>query len=268
MTSDTHNGDVVTRTLLLRHPWEGLWALTTDHRPMLAPGTWHRVVVSVTPDTAGAGGWHLREGEKWGVITTDYSGTRGSREQNETENLPELLTLLRAAGAESWEHSSPFHSLFCEISSKYRGHTERISKWSIHSWSWWEIVRGSIYRTVVTEDEVSWHIIVTPDLWSRVPPTARLPSPALPRHGGTAPGQPETDGGAHSDHNDAPQSPAHVGCQALPALPSSQCPQESVTIPRSESTGFNLFREGMKMSGWSRHELNYGIVVVDPSTKI
>ena len=91
------------------------------------PGTWHRVYFSLTPDTAGAGGWHLR-----GVITTDYSG---SREKHETEKLPELLTLLRAAGAESWELSSPFHSLFCEISSKYRGQSERISKWSIiHCW--------------------------------------------------------------------------------------------------------------------------------------
>ena len=95
-------------------------------------------------------------------------------------------------------------------------------------------MRGSIYRTVVTKDEVSWHIIVTPDLWCCVPPTPLLPAPALQRHRGrgrrTAPGQSETDGGAHSDYNDAPQSPGHAGCQALPAV-SLHCPQESVTAP-------------------------------------
>lgn len=138
----------------------------------------------------------------------------------------------------SWERlelrveSSPVHSTRCFV--KYPQNTEdRVSGSPSGASSTAGVVRylvrGSIYRTVVTEDEVSWHIIVTPDLWWLVPPTPRLPAPALPRLRGTAPGQPETDGGAHTGHHDAAQSPGHAGCQALPAV--SLCPQESVTVP-------------------------------------
>lgn len=91
VTSDTHNGDVVTRTLLLRHPG----TLGTDHAPMLGPG-------HMTPGSCQCDAGHRRgRRRERGVITTDYSGTRGSTEENDTEKLPELLTLLRAAGAES-----------------------------------------------------------------------------------------------------------------------------------------------------------------------
>ena len=53
VTPDSHKGDVVTGHYCCDTREEG-------HSP-LTPGTWHRPPVSVTLDTAGAGGWHLRE---------------------------------------------------------------------------------------------------------------------------------------------------------------------------------------------------------------
>ena len=67
VTSDTHNGDVVTRTLLLRHPG----TLGTDHAPMMGPG-------HMTPGSCQCDAGHRRgRRRERGVITTDYSGTRG-----------------------------------------------------------------------------------------------------------------------------------------------------------------------------------------------
>ena len=66
----------------------------------------------------------------------------------------------------------------------------------------------------------------------------------------------ESDGGGDGDYNDATQSPAHSGCQALPAV-LLHCPQEWVSAqpnntPQSQTPGM-----GMKIRRESFIVMNY-----------
>ena len=56
----------------------------------------------------------------------------------------------------------------------------------------------------------------------------------------------ESDGGGDGDYNDATQSPAHSGCQALPAV-LLHCPQEWVSAQANNTSQSQTPGMGMKI---------------------